>query len=145
MSRLRSVLLFAAPALFAQEFRATLSGRITDSSGAAVAGASVEAIAAATGAVATGTSAEDGNYSIPFLQPGTYKITVQKAGFQKAIRDGLRLQIAERASLDLSLQVGEVNQSVNVTEGCQRGADRRRRPRPLDREQSRAELTAPRA
>ena len=53
---------------------------------------------------------------------------MQKAGFQKAVRDALRLQIAERASLDLSLQVGEVSQSVNVTSDVSvvqtEGADR---------------------
>ncbi len=128
MSRLLWLPLLAFPALFAQEFRATLSGRVTDPSGAAVAGATVEASSAATGVALSATSGEDGNYSIPFLQPGTYKITVQKAGFQKAVRDALRLQIAERASLDLSLQVGEVSQSVNVTSDVSvvqtEGADR---------------------
>ena len=54
---------------FSQEFRATLAGRITDPSGAVVAGARIEVKAVATGAVTTATSAEDGAYQVSFLIP----------------------------------------------------------------------------
>lgn len=99
----------------AQEFRATLSGRVTDPSGAGVPGVKVEARSTATAATTATTSGEDGAYRIPFLDPGEYTLTLEKTGFQKSVRSGVRLQVAERAVLDLPLQLGEVTQSVNVS------------------------------
>ena len=107
-------LLLSLPAS-AQEFRATLSGRVSDPSGSGVPGVRIEARSAATGAAAAATSAEDGSYRIPFLDPGLYTLTLEKTGFQKSIRQGVQLQVAERAVLDIPLQLGEVTQSVNVT------------------------------
>jgi hypothetical protein len=100
---------------FAQEFRATLSGRITDSAGAAVAGAKIEARDANTGALAATTSADDGSYQMAFLTPGSYVITLEKPGFKKYIREGVKLEVAERATVDIQLALGEVTQSVTVT------------------------------
>src|SRR6476469_1007591 len=94
----------------AQEFRATLSGRVTDPTGALIAGAKVEAKAVATGAVSSTVSGNDGDYQIPFLPPGEYVITVQKEGFRRAVREGVTLQVAERAVADLSLEVGAVSE-----------------------------------
>ncbi|HYM10245.1 MAG TPA: TonB-dependent receptor, partial [Bryobacterales bacterium] len=101
--------------LGAQEFRATLSGRVTDPTGAVVAAAKVDAKAVATGAVSTTTTGSDGNYQIPFLAPGSYVITVEKEGFQRAVREGVQLNVAERATLDFSLSVGAVSESVTVS------------------------------
>ena len=99
----------------AQEFRATLSGRVSDPSGAGVAEVRIEARSASTGSVTNTTSGEDGSYRIPFLDPGVYTVSVEKTGFQKSVRDGIRLQVAERAVLDIPMQLGEVTQSVNVS------------------------------
>ncbi len=110
-----AVLLFACCAVsFAQEFRATLSGRVTDPSGAVVGGAKVEARAVATGAISVAISGSDGNYQIPFLTPGDYVITAEKTGFQKSVREGVKLQVSERAVVDFSLAVGAVSESVTV-------------------------------
>ncbi|MCC6391527.1 MAG: carboxypeptidase regulatory-like domain-containing protein [Bryobacterales bacterium] len=106
--------LFLCALAVAQEFRATLTGRVTDASGGAVAGAKVEVKSATTGAVQSTVSQADGSYQVPFLTPGEYAVTVEKEGFRRAVREGIRLQVAEKASLDFSLQLGEVSQSVTV-------------------------------
>ncbi len=103
--------------LAAQEFRATLSGRITDPSGAAVGGAKIEARMLATSAIATSMSAEDGSYQLSFLTPGAYVITVEKTGFRKSVREGVNLQVAERGVADIALAIGETTQSITVAAG----------------------------
>src|SRR5579884_4128846 len=94
----------------AQEFRATLTGRITDTAGAAVADAKITIKNSATGEVTQATSGADGNYEAGFLLPGDYVVTVQKPGFETGVRQGVRLAIAQRATLDISLTVGQVSQ-----------------------------------
>jgi hypothetical protein len=113
--RVTALALLLSLCLGAQEFRATVAGRITDAVGAAVAGARLEARDANTGAVANTLSAEDGSYQIAFLTPGSYVITVEKPGFKKSIRDGVKLEVAARATVDIQLALGEVSQSVTVT------------------------------
>jgi hypothetical protein len=110
-----SVIFFLAATFgLPQEFRATITGRVTDASGSAVTGAKVEAKGIATGTLQSTVTSDDGAYQIPFLNPGEYVLTVEKSGFRRAVREGLRLQVAERASIDFSLQLGEVSQSVTV-------------------------------
>ncbi|MBI3696501.1 MAG: carboxypeptidase regulatory-like domain-containing protein [Acidobacteria bacterium] len=104
----------SAWAVSAQDFRATLTGRIIDGSGAAVVGAKVEVKGVATGSVQTTQSREDGGYQVSFVNPGEYQVSVEKEGFRRAVREGIRLQVAERAALDFSLQLGEITQSVTV-------------------------------
>lgn len=120
MKRVTSVCLLLAGVLlrgpvYGQEYRAALSGKVTDPSGAAVAGAAVTAKAPATGTSLSTITSNDGTYQIPFLTPGAYTLTVQKAGFKLAVREGLNLGVAEKAVVDVALTVGEVNQSVLVT------------------------------
>src|SRR5207244_4009953 len=103
----------------AQEFRATLAGRISDASGASVDGAKIEIRNADTGQVSGLESAQDGSYQASFLTPGNYVVTVEKAGFKKIVRTGVSLQIAQRATLDIELALGEVNQSVSVAGGTE--------------------------
>lgn len=116
---MRAAALFLALATFtyAQEFRATLAGRITDSAGSAVTGAKVTVKNPATGQVSNTTSGDDGNYQVGYLTPGTYVVTVEKTGFKTSVRDGVQLLVAQRATLDFQLALGEVTQSVTVTAG----------------------------
>src|SRR5665811_2018805 len=83
--RLRLTLAFllcGAVSLAAQTFRGTILGSVTDSSGAAVSGASVAARNTATGQQRTTQTSGDGSYSIPELPIGTYEVTASQAGFQ---------------------------------------------------------------
>jgi hypothetical protein len=113
--RILLVLLLVSVSAWAQEFRATLAGRITDSAGAAVSDARITIKNSATGEVAQATSGPDGDYEAGFLLPGDYVMTVQKPGFETSVRQGIRLDVAQRATLDVSLTVGQLNQTVTVT------------------------------
>ncbi len=104
---------------YAQEFRATLSGRITDAVGAAVSGAKIDIKNVDTGEVSTTTSGDDGNYQVAFLTPGNYIVSVEKPGFKKAVREGVRLEVAQRAVVEVQLALGETTQSVTVSAGTE--------------------------
>jgi hypothetical protein len=101
--------------LSGQEFRATLEGAVTDSSGAPVAGAKVVATSVGSNASAETVSGGEGRYLISYLTPGSYVVSVEKPGFQRVVHEGVNLTVAEHATLDLSLTVGTVNQTVTVT------------------------------
>ncbi|MDQ3687397.1 MAG: carboxypeptidase regulatory-like domain-containing protein, partial [Acidobacteriota bacterium] len=98
----------------AQEFRATVNGRVTDASGAAVPGVIITARNPQTNETATATSNEEGNYAIPFLKPGTYLITAEASGFKKTTQEQL-LEVSQTATINLQLQVGDVTEVVTVT------------------------------
>jgi hypothetical protein len=109
------LLLAGAALLPAQEYRATLSGRITDPQGAVIAGAKVLAVQADTGAKYETKSGADGLYTIPFLPPAGYKLTAEVSGFKKYERSGLQLGANERIGLDIQMEVGQLTETVSVT------------------------------
>ncbi len=99
----------------AQDFRATVTGRVTDANRAALPNASVQVKNIGTNEVSTATTNSEGNYRVPFLRPGTYSITVESSGFKKATRDNIELVISQAATFDFVLETGSVNDSVTVT------------------------------
>src|SRR5918993_4068719 len=105
---------FLLARLNAQEVRANLSGIVTDSSGAPV----PEAIATLTSVdrnVSTRTVTNDsGNYVFPFLAPGSYRLTVERTGFKKYSRESIVLEAQDRARADVTLELGDLSQSVTV-------------------------------
>jgi hypothetical protein len=103
---------------FAQTITATLSGEIKDQAGAVVPGAIVTATSVDTGQTKTATTGDSGNYTIPFLPPGTYNVTVEKSGFANVVRENIRLEIAQTATVDIDLGVtaGTVNVNVDSSE-----------------------------
>jgi hypothetical protein len=100
--------------LSGQDFRASVSGRVTDPSGAAVTAANIVVRSNATGDVFQTVTDEDGRYQFAFLNPGEYSVTAEKTGFQKTVQQGLSLQVAERSTLDIRLTLGEVSQVLTV-------------------------------
>jgi hypothetical protein len=109
------VIALALPLLvIAQEFRATLTGRVTDPAGAGIVGADVSVKNTDTAQVTTTKSGDDGLYLVSFLIPGKYIVTAEKQGFKKAIREGVTLEVAEHGVADIQLTVGDVSQSVTV-------------------------------
>ncbi|MBI2687955.1 MAG: carboxypeptidase regulatory-like domain-containing protein [Acidobacteria bacterium] len=99
----------------AQDTRGAISGTVTDSQKAAIAGAAV--IIANTG---TGTSTKlvtngSGYYEAPFLIAGDYRITVENAGFKKSVRSGITVGIGDRLQIDVQMEVGGTTESVTVT------------------------------
>lgn len=110
------IFLFAAFATFAQVIStAQIRGTIQDSSGAAVAGATITLTQTATGAVRTATSAADGTYSLPDLPIGQYRMEVAQTGFTKYVQTGLVLQVGANPTINVTLQVGAVTQEVQVS------------------------------
>lgn len=101
--------------IHAQTITATLSGTVTDPTGAVVPNAKLTVTASATGQEKTVTADAEGRYIVPFLQPGEYRVTVEAQGFAKTIRSGIRLEVAQSASLDFKLTVGAANDTVEVT------------------------------
>jgi outer membrane receptor protein involved in Fe transport len=100
---------------WAQSFRGTILGTVTDSSGAAVVGAKVTARNVDTGIERTTTTNESGEFNIPELQIGTYKVTVEKDGFQAAVTSGVSVSVAESKRVDATLKPGSVQQQVVVS------------------------------
>jgi hypothetical protein len=95
---------------------ANLSGIITDPSGAAVSGASVEVKSLETGVSSVADSDAGGRYKFFALPVGLYQVRVTKEGFAEGIRSGIRLAVGQDASADVSLRVGKVSEQVEVSE-----------------------------
>jgi Carboxypeptidase regulatory-like domain len=108
------ICLLATPAI-TQEFRSTISGHVTDASGAAVPNAKINAVNIDNNEITTATTDNAGAYAIPFLRPGNYKLTAAAAGFKQYTEAGLTLEAAKVSGVDIHLEVGGVNESVEVT------------------------------
>src|SRR5579864_8993308 len=109
-----AVTIAASPA-YAQVSGATLSGTITDPSGAAIAGAKVSIANKATGITRDVTTDAAGLYSAPNLQPGVYDVTVSASGFSAAKQADVTLTVGAQQTLNLPLRIGEATQTVEVT------------------------------
>jgi hypothetical protein len=110
----------ASPVIgFAQiNANATISGHVTDPTGAAIPNASVVIANDTTGVTSAVVTNAAGYYVATFLKPGTYTITVSAPGFGAAVRKSLTLQVQQVAEQDFSLTVGQVQQQVTVTGGA---------------------------
>lgn len=107
-------LFWSAPAE-AQVSGATMSGLITDPSGAGIPNANVSIKNTGTGDVREAPTNGDGFYSAPNLLPGKYEVTITAQGFNKVVQKGITLTVGAQQALNLSLKVGQVNQTVEVT------------------------------
>jgi hypothetical protein len=100
---------------WSQESRATIVGRVTDSTGAVVPGASVSFANVETGVIVKTQTNGEGNYFSSFLIPGTYRIAGEKAGFKSLVRSGVTLSVNDRVELNLSLEIGSQSETITVT------------------------------
>jgi hypothetical protein len=107
--------MLAAAALYGQEFRGTFSGVVTDPQGSAMPNVRVTAIQTATGNKSETVSSTTGEFTIPFLGPGEYSIIADSPGFKHYERKGLTLSLGEHPVVDIKMEVGEQNQSVQIT------------------------------
>ena len=117
MRFLRVVACFAlfSVAAFAQSDRGTITGTVSDLSGAVVPRANVVAVFAESGTEVPVATTETGNYTIASLRPGTYNLTVEAAGFKKATRTGIQVAVAANVRIDITLEVGTATESLTVT------------------------------
>jgi Carboxypeptidase regulatory-like domain/TonB dependent receptor len=110
------VVLFARPTL-AQLGTATLTGRVTDTSGAVIASAKIVATNISTNVGYPTDTDSDGLFSLRSLPPGTYRISVEKTGFQSLVREPVELTVAANVALNFQLPLGSVQQTVTVNTG----------------------------
>jgi hypothetical protein len=109
------VVLCGANATFAQEVTATITGTVTDPSGAAVAGSTVTAKSVERGETFTAVTNDAGIYRIPQLRVGSYDLKVEKTGFQTSLYPAFVLHENQVATVDVQLKVGQVSQTIEVT------------------------------
>jgi hypothetical protein len=108
-------LLFCAPSVKAQEFRGSITGRVLDETGASVSGAQVSATNTATNTSTWATTDESGDYTLLFLTPATYDIAIEARGFKKLLRREVEVRVGGKLSLDLTLELGQLSETVNIT------------------------------
>lgn len=113
--RFASITLLSAAALFAQADRGIITGLVTDAQGAPVPNALVPVKDSKTGVVTNVTTTASGNYSTPPLIIGTYEVSVAVSGFKTFHVSGINLASGQTFRQDIALQVGEVQQSVEVS------------------------------
>jgi hypothetical protein len=98
-----------------QESRGKISGRVTDPNGAAVPGASVKITNLARSGTTALTTNDDGRFDAPYLLPGSYQVLVEVSGFKKAVLDKVSVAINETSTVNITLDVGTVQETVTVT------------------------------
>src|SRR5947209_11391552 len=115
LSRISLAALFCACAAFAQRDLSTLAGSVNDTSGGVVANATVKITEQATGLVYETVTNSTGEFVRPALKPASYTVTVSAPGFKQAEQRGIVLTAGERTGIVITLTVGDVGQTVEVT------------------------------
>ncbi len=98
-----------------QETRATITGRVTDPTGSGLPNAPVRIINTGTSTEFSARTNGEGLFTVPYLLPGTYKVTVEHPGFKKLEQGNVVLQLNDTVSLELKMVLGDVSQNVVVT------------------------------
>ena len=101
----------------AQLTNATLVGTVQDSAGAVILNATVTVRNVATNEVRTDKSSSQGIYRVPNLLPGTYEVRVEQPGFKVSLTPGVVLHVGETSRVDVTLQVGQVSEKIEVSGG----------------------------
>ncbi|MBL8219034.1 MAG: carboxypeptidase regulatory-like domain-containing protein, partial [Bryobacterales bacterium] len=101
--------------LYGQIGTSTITGRVTDSTGAVVPGVNITVVQTGTNFTFNAVSNAEGLYRVQSLQPGMYRLTFEAQGFKKALRDNVELRTGDTLAVDMGLTVGNVTESVEVT------------------------------
>ena len=116
MVRTGVLFLFAVSAASAQTTgTATIVGSVSDSTGARVPAAKVTVVNTETQFVSSSVATAEGDYYVPYLSPGTYRLTIEVPGFRQYVREGITLRTNEMPRIDVQLEVGNVADSIKVT------------------------------
>jgi len=113
------VFLLCAPAVYGQTIMASISGIVSDPTGAVIAGAAITVKDLDRGVSYSAKSNETGFYLVPQLPPGRYQVTAEMTGFRTYVLDSFPLQTQQKASLNITLQVGVVTEKVEVAGSAQ--------------------------
>jgi len=115
---LAAILLVVVSTAKAQTTNATVNGLVTDTSGAVIVGATVQAINDGTNVVYATTTNNEGIYSLPGLPPGRYHIQVSKTGFKTLIKPDIVLNVQDARAINFTLPVGAASETVTVEGGA---------------------------
>src|ERR1700730_10430755 len=107
-------LLMTGRSALAQQISGTITGVVTDATGAALADASVTVTSVQTGASRTSQTNSEGSFSFPELNPGIYNISVTKQGFKKVQEKNIELHVSDITNVPIKLPLGAVNETVVV-------------------------------
>ena len=110
------VILLLSVSLSAQSNQGRILGTVRDASGGTIAGATVTVTDTLKGVSRTLTTDDAGEYAAPNLDPSTYRVRVEFKGFKTYDRQGLDIAVGQEAKVDVTMQTGEQNQTVTVTE-----------------------------
>jgi len=108
-------MLMAAPLAYGQQVTSTLNGQVVDQGDAVLPGVTVTVTNVGTGVVRTTVTNEQGLYSIPGLETGTYKLETDLAGFASAMRDNVRLDVNSTLTVDFKLSLAGLTETLTVT------------------------------
>jgi len=100
--------------LSAQSDRGTITGTVTDQTGAPIVSVSVTATNAGTGITSNTTSGTNGSYTIALLPAGTYQVSAEHPGFKRFVSNGIPVQIGQTIPVDIAMQLGKVSETVEV-------------------------------
>ena len=115
LSGLALTVLFFSSVTFGQIGTSTITGRVTDTTGAVVPRVQVSIVQTSTNFQYSAVTNEEGIYRVPSLQPGQYRVSFEAAGFKRLVRDDVELRTGDVLAVDVALQVGVVTESVEVT------------------------------
>ncbi len=119
VARLATLLGFLfAPSLWGQTATGEITGTVTDTTGAVAAGATITLVHPATNTQRAVKTNNAGVYDVPALLPGLYNLKVEMQGFNSQVRNDIELQVAQVARIDMTLQVGNVSEVVEVAGGA---------------------------
>lgn len=100
---------------FAQEYRASIAGTITDPSGRPIEDAKVRVLGTERNVAYDTVSNAEGRYNLLFLLPGRYRVSIEKEGFKRFVSEGVHLYGADKLALDARLDIGVLTESVTAT------------------------------
>ena len=109
------VIALASGLAFGQGFSGTISGVVRDATGSVVPDAAITVRNLETGLTRTAQTGANGGFTVPALPVGPYELTVEKPGFKQQVRMGIRLVVGQEAVVNFTLEVGTVQQTVEVT------------------------------
>ncbi len=109
------ILSFYALSAFAQSERGNVAGTVTDPTGAAIAGAEVSLVNRDTNATLKGVSSTTGEYNVPNLLPGVYRVEITATGFKRFLQREVNVSASSSVRVDAQLQLGQVSEQVEVT------------------------------
>jgi len=98
----------------AQDARGSISGRVTDTSGAVLPGVSVTVVNIDTNSPTTTTTSDQGRYAVLYLLPGTYRVTATLDGFRTGVNEHIQVRVGDKVQYDVALEPGGVMEEIRV-------------------------------